>query len=79
MQERRRKEREATTPGVGSTLLPLGGRETRAEPEAAGSRQQKEGGLTGGGVLASPVVEQREDVPMEQDTLGFEPRAFRMR
>eukprot|EP00971_Amphidinium_carterae_P075770 1497165-Amphidinium_carterae.1 len=49
MQERRRKERETTTPGVGSTFLPLGGRETRAEPEAPGGRQQQEGGLTGGG------------------------------
>eukprot|EP00971_Amphidinium_carterae_P195792 3885222-Amphidinium_carterae.1 len=33
MLERRRKE--VTTPGVGSTLLPLGGRETRAEETGA--------------------------------------------
>eukprot|EP00971_Amphidinium_carterae_P069941 1383986-Amphidinium_carterae.1 len=45
MQERRRKEREATTPGEGSTLLSSDGRGERAEAgvlSSSGSRQQQQ-------------------------------------
>eukprot|EP00971_Amphidinium_carterae_P016073 316646-Amphidinium_carterae.1 len=43
------------------------------------NREEERGAASGAGVLCPPVGGQREELQMEQDTLGFEPRAFRKR